>query len=289
MDRKTIKRYDMRKQPKPMICDPHQLALLIQGAPVWNAWRQANPNVPICLVGAPLSKKNLSGVDLSHADLRGADFLGADLSNAILNDADMSKAMLQKANLSEANLCRTTVTAANFWLANLTDANTVDIRYTKRGMRDKFLGVRGVESTWGDAVFKRMAADQSYIDSMHWHWHRNPFQRMLFFAWGWIDYGRGLYRILFMALLLISMFGEIYSHYPDMVGLNCKPTTDKCALHGAFTPFYFSVVTYTTLGFGDISAQTTEGEVAVAVEVLLGYLTLGLLSSVLADKVARRS
>lgn len=279
----------MRKQPKPVTYDVSQLALLTQGVPAWNAWRQANPNVPICLAGASLSKKNLSGVDLSHADLREADFLGADLSNAILNDADMSKAMLKDANLTEANLCRTTITGANFWLANLTDANTVDIGYTKRGMKDKFLGVRGVESTWGDAVFKRMAADQSYIDSIHWHWQKNIFKRCLFHIWKLTDYGRSLTCALVIALTLIFLFGLVYTAAPGMIGLDCVIGCAKCARHGLFTPFYFSVVTFTTLGFGDISPQTTLGEIVVSFEVFFGYMTLGLFLSVLADKVARRS
>jgi Ion channel len=56
-----------------------------------------------------------------------------------------------------------------------------------------------------------------------------------------------------------------------------------------FTPFYFSIVTYTTLGFGDVVPVTVSGEMIVSAEVIFGYLTLGLLLAVLADKVARRS
>jgi hypothetical protein len=59
--------------------------------------------------------------------------------------------------------------------------------------------------------------------------------------------------------------------------------------HTWFTPFYFSVVTYTTLGFGDVKPATLIGELIVSSEVILGYTTLGLLLAVLAEKVARRS
>ena len=56
-----------------------------------------------------------------------------------------------------------------------------------------------------------------------------------------------------------------------------------------FTPFYFSIVTYTTLGFGDVKPKTLAGELVVSSEVILGYTTLGLLLSVLAQNIARRS
>jgi hypothetical protein len=55
------------------------------------------------------------------------------------------------------------------------------------------------------------------------------------------------------------------------------------------TPYYFSIVTYTTLGFGDVRPATLAGEIIVSSEVILGYTTLGLLLSVLAQSIARRS
>jgi len=54
-------------------------------------------------------------------------------------------------------------------------------------------------------------------------------------------------------------------------------------------PYYFSIVTYTTLGFGDVRPATLAGEIIVSSEVILGYTTLGLLLSVLAQIIARRS
>ncbi len=77
------------------------------------------------------------------------------------------------------------------------------------------------------------------------------------------------------------LYGLIYSHWPEMVNYGRPPTW--------FTPFYFSIVTYTTLGFGDVVPATVTGEVVVSTEVILGYVTLGLLLAVLAEKLARRS
>jgi hypothetical protein len=56
-----------------------------------------------------------------------------------------------------------------------------------------------------------------------------------------------------------------------------------------FTPFYYSLVTYTTLGYGDVTANSLIGEMLVISEVVVGYFTLGLLLSILANTIARRS
>ena len=52
---------------------------------------------------------------------------------------------------------------------------------------------------------------------------------------------------------------------------------------------YYSVVTFTTLGFGDIVPLTNWARLAVGAEVVLGYIMLGGLISIFANKLARRS
>ncbi|HMQ22638.1 MAG TPA: ion channel [Planctomycetota bacterium] len=48
-------------------------------------------------------------------------------------------------------------------------------------------------------------------------------------------------------------------------------------------------MTFTTLGFGDITPLNLAGQFAVVTEVVLGYIALGILVSILANKVARRA
>lgn len=54
-------------------------------------------------------------------------------------------------------------------------------------------------------------------------------------------------------------------------------------------PFYFSVVTFTTLGFGEIVPVTVTAQAVVIAEVVLGYVMLGGLLSLISNKLARRS
>ncbi|MFB3885421.1 MAG: ion channel [Thermodesulfobacteriota bacterium] len=54
---------------------------------------------------------------------------------------------------------------------------------------------------------------------------------------------------------------------------------------------YFSVVTFTTLGFGDVTPQIGNhtAEIWVMIQVVIGYVMLGGLISILANKLARRA
>jgi sorbitol-specific phosphotransferase system component IIC len=88
--------------------------------------------------------------------------------------------------------------------------------------------------------------------------------------------------VVLFASMLICIFGAVYSHSSGMLSFG-----DRCPT--GFTPYYFSIVTYTTLGFGDVKPNNLPGEILVSTEVIMGYVTLGLLLAVLADKIARRS
>ena len=54
------------------------------------------------------------------------------------------------------------------------------------------------------------------------------------------------------------------------------------------TPFYFSLVTLTTLGYGDVLPASEMGQALVMAEVTVGYLMLGGLVSIFSNKLARR-
>jgi hypothetical protein len=54
------------------------------------------------------------------------------------------------------------------------------------------------------------------------------------------------------------------------------------------TAFYFSVVTFVTLGYGDITPASTFGKVMAISEVTLGYSVLGLLVAVASARLRPR-
>ena len=101
----------------PVANDEH-LALLRQGAAVWNKWREQNPDVTPNLIEAKLSRADLSRADLSGADLSGADLsfgdlIEANLSRTDLSFVDLGGADLSFGDLSEANLSGAYLSGAN--------------------------------------------------------------------------------------------------------------------------------------------------------------------------------
>jgi uncharacterized protein YjbI with pentapeptide repeats len=89
---------------------------------------------------------------------------------------------------------------------------------------------------------------------------------------------------LYFSIVTFTTYGYADAQPPLSWGAS-EPTREQ----GFISALYFSIVTFTTLGYGDIYPTTIEGQIVVTCEVLLGYITLGLLLAVLANTVARRS
>lgn len=142
--------------------------------------------------------------------------------------------------------------------------------------------------------FKRYVADQQFIRVFK---QRSPLGAQL---WRWSsDYGRSLGLWAFWSLFLAVAFAGAYSIFPpvlenfelgDFAPNIIQNAGDSAGTRLTFgSAFYFSVVTFTTLGFGDVVAENGPARFLVTVEVILGYLMLGGLISIFANKLASRS
>ena len=237
---------------------------------------------------ADLSGAYLADVKLIDSDLRGVQAHGANLTGAMLTGSDLSRG-----DFSDCIFDGADVTDANLSQAILDRASIFGLEYgPRRSMAGHYFAVRGLDSCHGNAPFVRDAQDQDYIDTLWQSVDQLPTirarrqRKLLLRAWKVIDYGRSLLRPAAIAFVLSMVFGLVYSLdlHLDWGLMDYSGTAQ-----GWLTPFYYSIVTYTTLGFGDITPTHWVGELVVVVEVLLGYLTLGLLLTILANSVARRS
>jgi hypothetical protein len=229
--------------------------------------------------------------NLSEANLRRANLNEANLREAQLNETNLTKANLCQANLSDTDLTGAKLIGAELNLADLSgacliyavfsNASLIGVKWDRKKMRSKYIGIQGLNSCHGSALFIRDAADQDFLDSLEAKWN-GTWRMALFWAWGFLDYGRSLGRVVWLASLLVVFYGLIYSICPGMLDY-------QQSVKSSFTPYYFSIVTYTTLGFGDVKPKDLIGEIIVSTEVIMGYTTLGLLLAVLAEKIARRS
>jgi len=253
----------------------------------WNEWRKTNPDVEILL-----ERADLSNAHLEHADLRFAHLEGADLSNAHLERAnlwganleraDLSNAHLERAVLGFANLERADLIGANFEGADLRGADFSNANVTGARLirRTKCRGIR-VDSCHGSPRFKRQAMDQDFLEELQ----NTRWGKVKYYIWlGLADCGRSFWPILAWSLAFATFFAIIFCVLgPDAFDIENLPERNFV------TMLYYSVVTFTTLGFGDVTPKTLPAAILVMVEVVLGYIMLGMLISVLANKVARRS
>jgi hypothetical protein len=101
--------------------------------------------------------------------------------------------------------------------------------------------------------------------------------------WLFANCGRSLLRWTFWSLCIAFLYSIIYwSLGPAYFHVEHMPF--------AFTTvFYYSIVTFTTLGFGDIVPKNDIAAFFVTTEVVFGYIMLGGLISIFAGKLSRRS
>ncbi|MBT8103176.1 MAG: pentapeptide repeat-containing protein [Gammaproteobacteria bacterium] len=240
------------------------------------------------LNGANLTGAHLSGANLTSARLNNARLVGADLSNTRLNDADLRGANLENCDLSNADLTGADLTGANLKGATLlsadfTDANITGVQFdateTCRDIR--------ISTAHGNALFKRYAQDQAYVEEYKFN---NPLRYAL---WKYSsNCGRSLSLWVFWCVFIAVSFSLVFHFH---LGGTESFMLTELAKEPGYDPedwapmLYYSVVTFTTLGFGDIVPRTQEAAWWIMAEVVMGYFMLGGLITILATKLARRS
>lgn len=272
------------------------------------------------LFTANLQESLLTGATLNGAELSGSDLTGASMENVQAKQAGFGMACLKDVNLERACLDESTLSGANLNNANLGKAslqNTrlrdVDLRGANlhgADMRGVHLSLSQVEGAsfrnvdlrgarmrmmrgyqhadWigvdirdisfsGSLMMRRFMMDQNYIME-----YRQSSRLAAFLYYPWLitsDCGRSLSRWCGMIVILASVFAMIYR----------KVGIDFGEYETAYSPFYFSVVTITTLGYGDVLPMTVAGQAATMFEVVVGYIMLGGLLAIFSNKIARRA
>lgn len=227
------------------------------------------------LTRATLNGARLKDATLSRATMSGALFGGAHLESARLCECDLSKADFTNADLSRADLRQSDVTRACFHDTNLRDANLRGVRgYTSAS----WLGADTRDANFrGASLMRRHIEDENYLHEFRTQSRANA---MLYLVW-WItsDCGRSLYRWAACTGLLALLFAVAYRSVAIDFGPN----------ETVLSPLYFSVVTLTTLGYGDALPVSVMAQLVVMAEVITGYVALGGLLSVFATKMGRRA
>lgn len=240
------------------------------------------------LVGAHLEGTNLNGAKLKRACIWEGYLEGADLSAARLDGADLRWAHLEETDISGADLTGSDLLEMTFTLAETPTlrgwvARKFAWQKEVNHAPTKVDGVRiDADSLATNPAFRRHVESQRAEDDAR---SREKFVRALMWT---TDYGRSPGRFVAVTLGIMIAFGILFSPPPDffpdwwprVFGFRETPNSP-------FSPFYFSIVTFTAFGFGDFTPANWPTDVAVAAEVILGYVMLGLLLALLARILIR--
>ncbi|HUW17962.1 MAG TPA: pentapeptide repeat-containing protein [Sedimentisphaerales bacterium] len=265
----------------------------------WNKWRQENPGEHISLPGAPLRRfwlrevnlqgANLAGAKLQNAQLNGAHLQGAFLASARLEGADFAGAHLQGAVCVNARLEGTDFSLAQLQGTDFSrvvvDGKTLIWR-CEIDPKTKFEGV-GLGNV---RIYPETRQLLEYnIRRMNWEeWYKKhpKWKRLVKPFWLVSDYGMSTERIVLAFFAAAFVFANIYYHWgrlaPPGIVENLFVDGKGQAVQWWLVPLrtlYFSIVTQTTLGFGDMyaRAQSIWGHILLSLQVILGYVLLGAL------------
>lgn len=238
------------------------------------------------LVGTGLGRARLHAAQAFEADFTNATLTGTDLSNATLHCARLAGARVREANLSHADLRGADLRGAHLSLTAVPGAVFDDADL--RGSRLR--AISGFESaSWygvdirdinfaGAYRLRRHIVDENYLREFR---EGGRVHHALYWAW-WVtsDCGRSLGRWMANIFVVAAVFAALFS----VVGIETG-AHERTPL----TFLYYSVVTLTSLGYGDILPTSSLGQILVMLEVCMGYMMLGGLISILANKMARRA
>nr|WP_319495364.1 pentapeptide repeat-containing protein [uncultured Desulfobacter sp.] len=250
---------------------------------------------------------DLSHIDLKNAILNNADFSWVRFRKAVFRFAKLEKVQFECADLTEAYFGEANLKLSDFFKANLYKAVTneadlrgaslayanldqtvvTDIKYTQKNAKGFGLKpVKGyfganVESCMGNPLFRRDSMDMNFLEAYH---RKHPKK---YFLWKIMcNCGHSWILWAFWSVVLAGLFAGIFTAMgPDSFNLPHLKQYEN----SFWTYLYYSVVTFTTLGFGDIVPTKLSSAYAVMAEVIVGYIMLGGLISIFATKLARRS
>jgi len=283
---------------------------LMEGMDAWNEWRNKNPGLRPDLSNANLQTMDLHGINLMMANLEKSNLKDANLQKSNLNGANISHVIMCQTNLSFSSLVLTHLKYSNLEKsvlkkvdlsgatfngvqlieADISGANLSGAKFNNSivtGIKYKKLGkCRGIDlnGCHGSPRFIRDAKDNEFVEEFG--------ENHLFLKSIWAvssDCGRSMLRWVSWSILFALYFAyNFYLMGPDHFFIR-SPSNMAPLPFDELTTIYYSVATFTTLGFGDVLPITRTATLWVMAEVIVGYIMLGGLISIMATKLARRA
>jgi len=251
---------------------------------------------------AILSEIHFEGANLKHcnfqegkihdcyfedADLTHADFKGATISNCYFQESDCSGLNINNAKIIDCNFTDATIKDMSASTAFIDQKSTfgselksekeknyhfaaIEYKQIKEMFRNSSL------HTLGDYYhYKEMVAKRKDIE-----WYKPT--RWLNYIFGDLlcKYGTSFINVLLASSITVFVCALLFTHHNSLV-YQSQVITPSLS-----TSIYFSIVTFTTLGYGDYHAIGAMRYIA-ATEALIGAILMSLLTVIVARKLIR--
>lgn len=250
-----------------------------------------------------------TGFDMSHAELYRADLQGAHLFNLNLQNASLMKADLRDSNLHCANLINCNLLGIKWNGARIENINVGKVIKQERMAKEaEKVGEAEIAKDYfeqTEEIYRdlRKAAEREGLFAMGGHFlqkeltmrrHLMPrFSSQRFISKAidlFCGYGEAPMRVIGFSLALIFICAILYMFtglsYSDEVHIFNLDNGLKANLVLLFNCIYYSVVTFTTLGYGDFTPIGLSRAIA-AIEAFTGSFTIALYVVVFVKKMTR--
>lgn len=272
------------------------------------------------LRGVVLSRAQLAGIDLvNHHRKQGYDFSYADFYHANIRGGHLFNINLRKASIMKAD-CKD----ANFNCANFEETNLLGVKWVGSKFENVSIGKKIIQELYAKQAIKQGKVEESndflqQAEEIYRDLRKHAEQEGIFTLSGFfihkeltmrrlqlprysakrfmsklIDvfcgYGEAPLRIIGLSVIIIFICAVLYS----FTGLDYQGTIHQISRDQSmtenisllFSSIYFSVVTFTTLGYGDFNPIGLSRAIA-AIEAFTGSFTIALFVVVFVKKMTR--
>lgn len=249
------------------------------------------------------------GYDLSESDLYRADLQGAHLFNLRLRDGSLMKANLHSANLHHTKLENTNLLGIrlkqtrvdNIVVGEQIRQEKLAYRYQEQRNNEKALDNfeqseeiyrnlrksaedQGLYKLVGEFNYKELTMRRNQLDTGSFEWCFSKLADLL------CGYGEKPANIVTFSLFLICACSVLYfffgvAHGDSLVKLDLGQSFEQNLTHFGMS-IYYSVVTFTTLGYGDVTPIGVTRFIA-AIEAFIGSFTIALYVVVFVKRMGR--
>ncbi len=227
---------------------------------------------------------NLKGASFERCAMGLSAFDGAYLRGATFRDCDLHGASFARSNLDGARFERTALRFSTWTAADVTpDAFAGGLLEEATGRYALAAGIyhalrlnlsaAGDEAGAGWAAYRQCVMRRRDLRQRR-KWRRWLGSYALDVLWG---YGERPWRLMACALAFCALCAASYFFTGIRVGDRCvaSPSALPAAEH-AFECLYFSIVTFTTVGYGDVTPCGFASRALAALEAFAGVFTMGL-------------